>query len=154
MALKHWKKITSEVKFKNPWWTYIVDKYLIDEAREGEYHYCHTEGSAFVIPVMDDGRILMVNQYRYLNDMESLEFPGGGVKPGETAEQTAHKELIEETGYDGELTGAGYFNPYSGITNELCRVFIGRNLKLSNQYSKDAHEEFELIPVTVNEIEN
>ena len=88
MALKHWKKITSEVKFKNPWWTYIVDKYLIDEAREGEYHYCHTEGSAFVIPVMDDGRILMVNQYRYLNDMESLEFPGGGVKPGETARAT------------------------------------------------------------------
>ena len=153
MAIKHWKKVSSEVKFKNPWWTYIIDKYRVDENREGEYHFCHTEGSSFVIPIMDDGKILMVNQYRYLNDRESIEFPGGGVKPGETEEQTAHKELVEETGNDGELEKVGYFNPYSGITNELCHVYIARNLKPSKEFSKDEHEEFEIVPVSIEELE-
>ena len=153
MAIKHWKKISQEVRYKNPWWKYIVEKYKVDESNEGEYHYCYTEGSSFVIPIMDDGRILLVNQYRYLNDRESIEFPGGGVKPGETAEQTAHKELIEETGYDGDLEKAGYFNPYSGITNELCHVYIARNLKPSGKYMKDEFEEFEIIPMSLAELE-
>ncbi len=64
MPLKHWKKISQEIKFTNKWWKYTIDKYKIDDKSEGEYHFCQTEGSAFVIPIRDDGKILMVNQYR------------------------------------------------------------------------------------------
>jgi ADP-ribose pyrophosphatase len=150
MELKPWKKISTEIKFKNPWWTYLVEKYELPSGREGTYHSVHTSGSAFIIPVTKGGKLLLVNQYRFLNDRLSIEFPGGGIKEGEEPESIAHKELIEETGFDGELEKIGIFNPYNGVTNEICHVYIARDLKSSNDHAKDDSEEFELIELTVS----
>jgi ADP-ribose pyrophosphatase len=153
MELKPWKKLTSEVKFKNPWWTYVKDKYLLPSGKEGEYHYVHTGGSVFIIPVLDDGSLLMNKQYRYLNERFSLEFPGGGVKVGENHDEIAKKELIEETGYDGELEKVGIFNPFCGVTNEYCHVYIARNLKPSDKEKPDESEEFLIQNISINKLE-
>lgn len=153
MALKPWKTLTHEVKYKNPWWTYAVDKYLLPSGKEGEYHYVHTGGSVFIIPVAANGNLIMVKQYRYLNERFSLEFPGGGVREGENPDVIAHKELIEESGYDGELEKVGIFNPFCGVTNEYCHVYIARNLKPSHDEKPDVSEEFELHEISINELE-
>ena len=153
MSLKRWKKISSEVKFKNPWWAYMNDKCKLHNGKDYEYHYVHTAGSSFIIPIKDNGKIILVNQYRYLNDRFSIEFPGGGIKEGQTPEEVARKELIEETGFDGDLENVGYFNPYNGITNEICNVFIARNLIPSNQETKDDSEEYEMLELSPEEID-
>jgi ADP-ribose pyrophosphatase len=153
MELKPWKTLSSVVKFKNPWWTYKVDKYILPVGREGEYHYVYTGGSVFIVPVLSDGRLLMVKQYRYLNSRFSLEFPGGGVEEGDNPDEAAHKELIEEAGYDGELEKVGIFNPFCGVTNEYCHVYIARNLKPSNDEKHDDSEEFEIHFLSVAELE-
>ena len=152
-SLKPWKKISSEVKFKNPWWTYIHDKCKLHDGKDYEYHFVHTAGSAFIIPVKDNGKIILVNQYRYLNNRFSLEFPGGGVKENQTPEYVARKELIEETGFDGDFTKQGFFNPFNGVTDEICHVFIARNLKHSNDEVKDVSEEFEIFDLSPEEID-
>lgn len=154
MALKPLKKITGYVKFKNHWWDYVIDRYILPNGKESEYHFVHTPGSAFVIPICDDGKILMIRQYRYLNDRISLELPGGGLKEGETKEEAAHNELIQETGFDGEIEYIGYFNPYSGVTDELCYVFVARNLFESKASLPDDSEEFEIIKLTKEEIDS
>ena len=153
MTLKSWKTLSREVKFKNHWWTYIVDKYVLPSGKEGEYHFVHTGGSVFIIPVLGNGKLLMVKQYRYLNERFSLEFPGGGVREEENPDEIAHKELIEETGFDGELEKIGIFNPFSGVTNEYCHVYIARNLRASDKEEPDASEEFELHEVSTSELE-
>ncbi len=153
MSLKPWKKITSQDKFKNPWWTYRLDKVKMPNGKEGEYHYVHTGGSVMIIPILKNGKILMVKQHRYLNQKDSLEFPAGGVKEGEDSVKIAHKELIEETGHDGELEKIGYFNPFNGITDEICSIFIARNLKPSTKETKDECEEFEFLELTAEEID-
>jgi ADP-ribose pyrophosphatase len=153
MELKRWKQLSTEVKFTNNWWSYKVDKYLLPDGKEGEYHYAFTHGSAFVIPVNEDGKILMVKQYRYLNDRFSIEFPGGGVKKENNHEAEAHKELIEETGFEGELEYSGMFNPYNGVTNEICKVYIARNLKPSSAFKKDDSEEFIMYEYAPEEID-
>jgi ADP-ribose pyrophosphatase len=153
MALKPLKKISGFVKFKNKWWDYVVDRYKLPNGNESEYHFVHTSGSAFIIPVCEDGKILMIKQYRYLNDRISLELPGGGIKEGETKEQAAHNELIQETGYDGQLENIGFFNPYSGVTDELCYVFIAKNLYPSKKSLPDESEEFEVLRLTKEEID-
>lgn len=153
MSLKKLIKISSEIKFKNPWWSYVIDRYILPTGKEAQYHYVHTGGSAFIIPVLDDGKFLMVNQYRYLNDRESIEFPGGGIKERENPEEIAHKELIEEIGYDADLHKIGIFNPYNGVTDEICHVYIARNLRPSNIELKDESEELEVLHLTRDEIE-
>ena len=153
MALRPLKKISGYLKFRNHWWDYMVDKYTLPSGKESEYHYVHTPGSAFIIPITDEGKILMVKQYRYLNERISIELPGGGIKEGETKEQGAHNELIQETGFDGELEYIGFFNPYSGVTDELCYVFIARNLIPSNDSLPDDSEEFEYLRLSIDEVD-
>jgi 8-oxo-dGTP pyrophosphatase MutT (NUDIX family) len=151
--LTRWKTLSSKILYKNPWWTYKVDNYQIPDKISGEYHYVHTEGSSMVIPVREDGMLILVNQYRYLCSRESIEFPCGGVKPRKSYEEMAMMELEEETGYrSDQLERVAEFNPYNGVTNEFCAVFLAR--KLSKTAPRpDETEEFEVITCTPAEFD-
>jgi ADP-ribose pyrophosphatase len=151
--LKRWKRLTSAVIFKNPWWTYKKDEFQIPDGISGEYHYVHTNGASMIVPVLPDGRIILVNQYRYLCDKESVELPCGGVKEGKSYEAMAHIELEEETGFRSQqLEKCGEFNPYNGVTDEICQVFIARQLVPSASVP-DSTEEFELLYRSPEEID-
>ena len=97
--LKRWKRINTKTRHENPWWTYKVDEFEIPGKVKGQYYYVHTDGASMVIPLTAEGEILLVNQYRYLADRESIEFPCGSVETGHDYLQTAHQELQQETGY-------------------------------------------------------
>ena len=153
MPLKTWKKLSESLVFKNPWWTYKKDSFELPSGKFGEYHYVHTNGSSMILPIMDDGMILLVNQYRYLLHRESLEFPCGSVKDGFNHDETAKHELVEETGYSAEiLTSVGEFNPYNGVTSEMCRVYIARGLHYVGG-TPDETEEFEIIRTAPAEVD-
>ncbi len=153
MALPFWKKLSESVMFRNPYWTYKRDTVELPGGRPGEYHYVHTNGSSMVVPVLDDGRLLLVNQYRYLAGRESVEFPCGSVKDGHTYEDTARGELVEETGCSAKsITMVGEFNPYNGVTDEMCRVYVARDLVYVGG-KPDETEEFEILRVTPAELE-
>ena len=106
-----------------------------------------------IIPILADGSIVLVNQYRYLRDAESLEFPCGGVKPGHSYEEMAGIELEEEAGYRAKSWKAvGEFNPFNGATDEMCRVFIARDLTKVDA-KPEATEEFEIQLLQPGEID-
>ena len=140
MTLAHWKKLTSRELFRNPWWSYRMDTVELPGGREGEYHYVHTGGSVMLVPVRSDGRIVMVRQFRYLDNRVSLEFPAGGVREGEDPDAIAHKELVEETGFDGAIERIGYFNPCNGIVDESARVPGARSFRLNALHRDDTEE--------------
>lgn len=147
-------KLSSEKKFENNWWSYWIDKYIMPNGNEGEYHYCHTEGSAFTVPLLDDEHVLMLKQYRYLTGRISLEFPGGGIREGQNRDDIARKELIEETGYEGDFEFIGSFNPFIGATDEFCHVYIARNLKENNEFFKDDSEDLEVVKIRLDELDD
>ncbi len=153
MSLKPWKKLSESIIFKNNWWTYKKDELELPSGKFGEYHYVHSNGSSMIIPIMNDGRVLMVKQYRYLVAKESIEFPCGSVKDGSTHDETAWHELTEETGYSSNrLFMVGEFNPYNGITNEMCHVYIARELQHVGGVP-DETEEFELMLLNASEVD-
>src|SRR5262245_40233467 len=118
MTLRRWKRVHRQLEIKNPWWTYRKDIVRLPNGGEGEYHFVHVKGSSMIIPLLKDGNIIMVNQYRYLADRESLEFPCGSVKEDSTYEETARHELAEETGFQSEkMERVAEFNPYNGVTD-------------------------------------
>jgi len=153
MTLSRWRKKSGQVLFKNPWWTYIRDETILPNGTQGEYHYVHTVGSSCIVPLLPNGRVVLVNQYRYLADRESLELPCGGVKEGRSYEDTAVQELAEEAGYRAaDWRPVGEFNPCNGVTDEMCRVFIARNL-VAVQATPDETEEFERVFLTPDEVD-
>jgi ADP-ribose pyrophosphatase len=106
-----------------------------------------------IVPVADDGRIILVNQFRYLCDRESIELPCGGVKDGSSHNETAWQELREETGYTSDrMFLAGEFNPYNGVTDEICKVYVAREL-IHVGGDPDETEEFELVRLAPGELD-
>lgn len=151
--IKKWKKIKQLNEIANNWWTYVVESVELPNGKNGEYHFVHTNGSSMVIPVLDDDRLIMVKQYRYLADRESIEFPCGSVKNGSDYLATALAELAEEAGVTTEkLDFAAEFNPYNGVTDEMCKVFIARGL-IEKIVPHDDTEEFERVILTKAEID-
>lgn len=153
MSLKKWIKLSEKVLFKNEHWTYKKDTFKLEnDDREGEYHYVHTPGSSLII-AMKEKKYLFVEQFRYLSQETSLEFPCGSVHENSSALENAHKELREETGYDtNEMKYVGKFAPYSGVSNETCSVFFCDTL-FPSPLEMDQFEEFNLIELTFEEIE-
>lgn len=153
MPLKSWTKLRQAFELENPWWTYRKDDVILPSGKQGEYHFVHVKGSSMVIPILNDGSIILVNQYRYLANRESLEFPCGSVKDGSTYDDTAHHELAEETGYHADdLRCVAEFNPYNGVTDEMCHVYIARNLH-AIKVDQDETEEFEQVTMSPADLE-
>jgi ADP-ribose pyrophosphatase len=151
--MKPYKVIKKTVAFQNPWWKYCHDRIELPSGKPGEYHYVLTHGSAMVIPVDENGKLILVQQYRYTGDRDSLEFPSGGVKEGSTWDETAKDELIEESGFSaGIMDFVGSFNPCNGLVDEICRVYIARNLHFIGS-NPDETESFEMVTLSMEELE-
>jgi ADP-ribose pyrophosphatase len=152
MSLKEWEKLSEETLHRNPWWTYKRDVVALPSGAEGEYHYVQTPGSVMLVPIAEDGRFILVRQYRYLNRRVSIEFPAGGIKSGQSAEEAARAELREEAGFaSGALRKIGRFNPFNGVTDELCHVYVACDL-VAVESEPDATEEFELLSLDADGI--
>ena len=152
MSLPKWIKLSQKTIFTNKHWKYNLDKFQIESEQTGEYHYVHSPGSTMVVPFLSENRILLVKQFRYLNQKESLEFPCGSVEDGLTLEQNALKELREESGFSAEIKRIGEFSPYTGVADEMCTVFIGEKL-YSSPLPKDDTEDFEIVEISINDFE-
>ena len=154
MALARWKQIGRTELFANRWWKYWKDEFELPDAKRREYHFVHTNGASMVVPLTAMGTIVMVNQFRYLNQRESLEFPCCGVKEKADYDSTAAAELAEEAGYvSRNWMIAGEFNPFNGVTDEITRVYIARELTPVTAHP-DETEEFEIHTLTPDEIDS
>lgn len=150
MSLHRLERVSTTLVKKNPYWDYRLDLYHLPDGGVGEYHYVHTPGSSMIVPVTDEGRLVLVKQMRYLWQRVSIEFPAGGVKNGDFLE-TAKNELAEEANLSArEWILAGQMNPMNGITDEVCNVYIATILSPAFK-ERDQSEEFEIIFLTTEE---
>lgn len=87
------------------------------------------KGSAVIIPVFDDGTVLLIEQYRHAAGDYLLELPAGSIEDGETAQECAARELVEETGYEaGVLNSLAEFYVSPGFLTEKMYLFLARGL--------------------------
>lgn len=87
-------------------------------------------GAVAIVPIKDDGKIVMVKQFRYPSGQVLLEIPAGKIDKGETIpENTARRELREETGYTAEkLHYLGKLNPSVAYTEEVIHLYAATGL--------------------------
>ena len=144
------KKEIKRVKRERVYQGTIVDVYKdymeFSNGNHEVWDYIHHKGAAAVIPVMDDGRLLMVRQYRNALDRFTLELPAGGLdQADEPGRDCSARELEEETGYRTEkLEYLMSLNTTVAFCDEAIDIFVARNLIPSHQHlDEDEYTEVE-----------
>ena len=114
----------------------IYEDTVIATGHEAHWDYIHHDGAAAVIPVMDDGKILMVKQYRNALERDTLEIPAGKLDdPDEEGIVCASRELKEETGYSSDdLEWLLTIRTTVAFCDERIEVFVARNLIPGEQH--------------------
>jgi ADP-ribose pyrophosphatase len=86
-------------------------------------------GASAIVPLTDEGNVILVRQYRYPFAQVMLEIPAGKLDPGEDPLVCAKRELTEETGYEAEeIVPLGVFYPSVAILNEKIHLYLARGL--------------------------
>jgi ADP-ribose pyrophosphatase len=110
-------------------------------------------GAVVIMPQLEDGRLLLIAQYRFAVGETLLEFPAGTLEPGEAPLECARRELIEETGYRAEHWRAlGVTYPSPGYCDEQQHLFMATGL-VPEHAAADEDEILEVKGLTVQEVE-
>lgn len=116
------------------------------------YVYIETLGGVVILPFLNDGRIILLRQYRYTVGDYCWELPAGGIETGETPAEAAARELMEETGMQAEdLVETANFYPSNGISSEVVHVFLARGLSVAEESQCSSEEQIEIHQVRLNE---
>ncbi|MDI4633246.1 NUDIX hydrolase [Pelomonas sp. V22] len=105
------------------------DRVLLPDGREAGREYIVHPGAVMIVPLLDNGRLLMERQFRHPMGRVMLEFPAGKIDPGESPLACAQRELREETGYSArEWAHAGVLHNAIAYSTEGIEIFFARGL--------------------------
>jgi ADP-ribose pyrophosphatase len=110
-------------------------------------------GAVAIVPLLDDGRLVLERQFRYPVGKVLLEIPAGKIDPGESVLACAQRELLEETGYQArEWARAGVVHNAAAYSTEGIEIWFARGLSAGTQ-RLDVGEFIELCLMTEAELE-
>ena len=103
-------------------------------------------GAAAIVPIREDGAVLLLSQYRHAVGRRIWEIPAGTLDLNETPEACARRELVEETGFDADRwEKLGEITPLPGYSDERIYLFLADHL-IPSQQSLDDDEILEVHP--------
>jgi ADP-ribose pyrophosphatase len=130
-----------------------VDEVRLQSGRVVTREIIEHRGAAAVIPLTDDGHVIMVRQYRKAAERELLEIPAGGLEVGEDPEVCARRELAEEAGLAAQsLDHLVTFIPSPGIMTELITIFVARDLTPIERAAPGDEEDLRVVRVPVERV--
>jgi ADP-ribose pyrophosphatase len=142
---KSWPVASTAEQFRNWLIKVRADKVQMPDGHQAERTVVSHVGAVAILALDDDGRVLMIRQYRHPVARELWEIPAGlRDVAGEALADTARRELLEETGYaarEWHVLIDSYASP--GITNERIRIFLARGLETAvSDYEREGEEKF------------
>ncbi|MEW6265963.1 MAG: NUDIX hydrolase [Thermodesulfobacteriota bacterium] len=120
--------------------------------REHDFYILEAGDWVNVLPLTKDDQVLLVRQFRHGTREVTLEIPGGLIEPGQTPEQAAARELLEETGHAGRLSLLGRIRPNPAILNNWCYAFLARDVEETEAKHLDESEDLELVKVPLEQV--
>lgn len=139
------EQIKKETVFQGRMLRIDRDMVRLPNGREASREVVRHPGAVAVIAIQDQ-QLLLVRQYRYPIEQETLEIPAGKLDPHETPLNCAQRELREETGYRGALRQIGTYYTSSGFTDEVMHLFLAQDL-VWDPLSADEDEFVEVVKV-------
>lgn len=133
---------------------FTVERLRLPNGAEGEFECLRHPGGAMAVPVLDDGRLALVRQYRFPVAARLLEFPAGTLEPGEDPETTIRRELTEEIGYHAaHWQPLAHFPLAPGYCDEYIHAFLATGLTpVAEPPPQDADEDLTTELLTPDEL--
>ena len=143
-------KISSEQKFSGRLIDLYLDQVELPNGKTSTREWIDHPGAVCLIPILPDGKICLIRQFRYGPGEEFIEIPAGKLDAGEAPLDCAYRELEEETGYrTNKLTFLTNIHPAIGFSNEKMWMYLAEELELSKK-KLDEDEFLELLPTPLN----
>jgi ADP-ribose pyrophosphatase len=129
------------------------DRVRLPSGVETDYAYMESRGAVWVVPVTDDGQIVLIKQYRYAVDDWTWEVPAGGKHDHSGSdEELALRELSEEVGATcRSLQYIGWFYGAVSTNSGRCEIFVARGVQLNDSPHREPGEIIEVHPVPIAE---
>jgi len=124
------KKISSRAAYRGKLLRINEDEVSLPDGSKAWREYVLHPGAAIILPLFDDGSVLLERQFRYPLGQHFYELPAGKLEPDEAPLETAKRELLEETGYEAaEWRELGRLYPCIGYSNEQIDLFLASRLE-------------------------
>lgn len=137
----HQKRLSRELVYQGTILDIYKDKMELANGNTEEWDFVsHRMGAACVLPVLEDGRVILVRQYRNALERETLEIPAGcRDSVDEDTRLTAQRELEEETGYHSDVISfLVSINSAGAFCDEHIDIYVAKNLKAGEQHLDEA----------------
>lgn len=143
-----WHRKDTSFPLVRPWLKLRQDRVQIEGGPEIDYIYRESRGAVLIVPVMPDGNMVLIKQYRYAVDDWCMEIPAGGLhdREGVAAEDVAREELHEEAGATCEalvLISSTYSN--NSTTDEVMHTYLATGVALHEYVQYEPTEQIEVV---------
>ncbi|WP_404424591.1 NUDIX hydrolase [Nibricoccus sp. IMCC34717] len=144
--MKPWTTKSSSFKLETPWFRIRADHCIDGKGREiSPYYVMETADWVHVVAVDNQGRIVVVRQWRQASGSFVEELPGGVRDAGEEPLETARRELREETGYVSDnWIQVAWVHPDPARVNNRVWTFLARDIRLEHEPELDDTEELDV----------
>ncbi len=132
-----------------------VNKYKLPIGLESEFGVIKHPGACLAVPIKDDGKIIVLRQYRFAVSRRILEFPAGTLESNEDPLLAIKRELKEESGFKAnQWDYLGLLLPCPGYSDEEIHLYLARDLELLNNKPKgDDDEDIEVLEMTKSDLD-
>jgi ADP-ribose pyrophosphatase len=126
-----------------------VDEVKLDNGKTANREIVEHRGATAIVPMLGDGRVVLVRQYRYAAATELLEIPAGTLEPDEVPEDCARRELEEETGYKcKEMKKMMEIFLAPGYSTEKIHIYLAKGLtETKTRLEEDERIDVERVPI-------
>ncbi len=152
-----WKTLFSEYLFNDRWFKVRRDRCETPGGKIVDPYYVY-EFATWVgaLPVTEDGKIIMIRQYRHAVGEVCIEIPGGCVDDTDVSHEAAiRRELLEETGYTfSQVDYLGKISPNPSTNTNYLHMYLARGGKKVAAQELDENEEIEVIEMSMDELKH
>ena len=131
-----------------------VDTLKYNSGNDGRREVIHHNGGAVILPITNDGKLVLLKQFRYPFQEVMIEAPAGKLEIGEDPLVCATRELTEETGYtSAKVTPLGKISTTPGFCDEILYLYLAQELTAGEHNREEGEYGMEMFEYTLSEVD-